>query len=50
MSTAFANDASTNIGNARLNGLERDLKLSDYDYRIALTILYDTCSLSLSSS
>ena len=30
----------TNIGNARLNGLAQDLKLTDYDYRIALTILY----------
>lgn len=30
----------TNIGNAKLNGLVKDLKLSDYDYRIALTILY----------
>lgn len=30
----------TNIGNARINGLATDLKLSDYNYRIALTILY----------
>ena len=30
----------TNIGNAKLSGLVKDLKMSDYDYRIALTILY----------
>lgn len=32
----------TNIGQARLNGLEKDLKMSSdgYDYRIALTVLY----------
>lgn len=30
----------TNIGNARLNGLTEELKLDDYNYRIALTILY----------
>ncbi|KAJ1028371.1 hypothetical protein NDA16_001538 [Ustilago loliicola] len=32
----------TNIGQARLNGLESDLKMSKdgYDYRIALTVLY----------
>lgn len=30
----------TNIGNARLDGLTIDLNLSDYQYRIALTILY----------
>ena len=30
----------TNIGNARLSGLAKDLRLTDYDYRIALTILY----------
>lgn len=30
----------TNIGNAKINGLTTDLKLSDYEYRIALTILY----------
>ncbi len=30
----------TNIGNARINGLTIDLKLSDYQYSIALTILY----------
>jgi MFS family permease len=30
----------TNIGNARLSGLTTDLNLTDYQYRIALTILY----------
>ena len=30
----------TNIGNARLSGLTNDLHLTDYQYRIALTILY----------
>lgn len=32
----------TNVGQARLNGLEKDLKMSKdgYDYRIALTVLY----------
>lgn len=30
----------TNIGNAKIDGLTKDLKLNDYNYRIALTILY----------
>jgi len=32
-----------NIGNARLAGLERDLKLVKYDYNILLTSFYVAC-------
>ena len=32
----------TNVGNAKLYGLEKDLRITDHQYDVALTVFYAT--------